>query len=139
VLVVNSLILVGVAGLVALRRPAAEGGSTGESASGEGGAKGPGPTLKLSDFTVRLRDKDGEHFARISFDIEIAAEKDRDYVMQMTPQVRDAFISYLADRTREDFEGSAAIQKTKQALTERLSSIVGPKARALYISELVLQ
>ncbi len=100
----------------------------------------PGPTLRLADFVVHLRDADADRYARISFELELRDEKGKEAVTARLPQIRDAFLAYLSDRTSEEFRGSEAIARIKAALAEKLGAL-GPAAgvRALYLTELVVQ
>jgi flagellar protein FliL len=161
-LVVNSLLLAGVLALLVLKggalkhEPKGEKGdehaaATGEhaAASGEHGKpeKGkdgkeplPGPTVRLADFVVHLRDVDADRYARVAFELELADEKAKEAVTARIPQIRDAFLSYLSDRTADDLRGSEAMSKMKGALSQRIGEIA-PSAvlRGLYVADLVVQ
>jgi flagellar protein FliL len=163
----NSLLLVGVLGFMGYQlthKPAEDHGSPDEARTAEakpkeesepkaeeheGGKKegavvaagaGPGPMMKLPDFVVHLRNPDLDRYARITFEVEVMAEADKDRLTAHLPKVRDAFISYLSDRTVEELSGSEGLTRTKDALHQRLREIV-PEARfrALYISDFVVQ
>ncbi len=117
----------------------AEGGEK----KGEGGGAtsgGPGPMVKLADFVIHLRNPELDRYARMSFDVEVIGESDKDRLNANLPRVRDAFISYLSDRTLEELRGSEGLGRTKDALQQRLRELV-PEARirALYISDFVVQ
>jgi flagellar FliL protein len=115
-----------------------------EPAAGEKGrgatAAVPGPTQKLADFVVHLRDPDADRFARVSFELEVATEEDKARIAPFTPRIRDAFISYLSDRTLEEMRGSEAIRRAKAALEAQLPDLApNVKIRALYVTDLVIQ
>jgi flagellar FliL protein len=98
------------------------------------------PTLKLPDFTVRLRNPEADRYARITFEVQVAAESDKTTVESRLPQVRDAFLSYLSDRTMEELRGSEGIEKTKQALLDRMPNAApGAKVLAIYVTDMVVQ
>jgi flagellar protein FliL len=100
----------------------------------------PGPSAKLSDFVVHLRDVETDRYARLSFDIEVATEEDRVKLGAFMPRIRDAFIAHLSDRTLAEFRGSDAIAHTKATLEERLKTLApGVSVRALYVTDLVIQ
>jgi flagellar FliL protein len=103
-------------------------------------AKGPGPMVRLPDFVVHLRNSDLDRYARITFEIEVMAEPDKEHLTAHMPRVRDSFISYLSDRTVEELSGSEGLGRTKDALYARVRELV-PEARfrALYISDFVVQ
>lgn len=111
----------------------------------EGGAAaavagGVGPMVKLPDFVIHLRNPEVDRYARMSFDVEVISEPDKEQLDANMPRVRDAFISYLSDRTLEELRGSEGLGRTKDALQARLRELV-PEARirALYISDFVVQ
>lgn len=148
----NSLLLVGVLGFLGysmLHQPVAakveaeapapqKEAREGEHAAAAPGA--PGPMVRLPDFVVHLRNPDLDRYARITFEIEVMAEPDKDRLTANLPRVRDAFISYLSDRTVEELRGSEGLGRAKDALQQKLRELV-PEARfrALYISDFVVQ
>jgi flagellar FliL protein len=150
---VNSLLVAGVLAVLLLRPPTVKvadprGEHGAEAAVGHGEEKGaaekkheaPGPTLRLGDFVVHLRDTDAEHFAKLSFDVEVADEKAKEAVTARIPQIRDTFLSYLSDRSSGDFRGSESIGRVKSALLDRLDDAApGVAVRAIYVTELVIQ
>jgi flagellar FliL protein len=147
----NSILVVAVLAVLFLRGGAggAAAGGHGEAKGGEsaghGDAKGekgdlPGPTTRLPDFVVHLRDADADRYARVSFEIEVGSEQDKERINGFMPRIRDAFIAYLSDRTLEELRGSENIARTKTALAERLEKLApGVKVRALYVTDLVIQ
>ncbi len=112
----------------------------GGGASGAGGKGGLGPLVKISDFVIHLRNPEIDRYARLSFDVEVIAESDKDSLNAHMPRVRDAFISYLSDRTLEELQGAEGLGRTKEALQAKLRDLV-PEARVrnLYISDFVVQ
>ncbi|MBE2252105.1 MAG: flagellar basal body-associated FliL family protein [Myxococcus sp.] len=154
----NSLMLVGVMGFLAMSRgspPAAapsegheaaepkadkEAEKPAEGSDGKAATKGLGPLVRVADFVIHLRNPEIDRYARLSFDVEVIADSDRDSLNAHMPRVRDAFISYLSDRTLEELQGAEGLSRTKEALQARLRELV-PEARVrqLYISDFVVQ
>ncbi len=109
---------------------------------GEGGGKRSesGPTVRLADFVVRLRNPEAERYVRISFEAELGSDRDKETVAAHTAQIRDGFISYLSDRTMEDLRGSEGLEQIKAGLVKKLIQLVpGVKVRGLYITDFVSQ
>ncbi len=154
-LAVIALLLVGVLGLVvvmflnqkkmaaapaaAAAAPSGEGKTEGKSEGGEGHEGGPGkaapgagPTVRLADFVVHLRNPEADRYARISFEIEVGNDKDKEAVTARQAQVRDAFIAYLSDRTVEELRGSARARRIKAALMKEAIELAptGTSARS---------
>jgi flagellar FliL protein len=144
-LVVNSVLVAAVLAAFLLKGggeaqakadPAAKAGEAGEQA----GPEAPGPSQKLADFVVHLRDAEVDRYARVSFDVECATEEDKTRLNGFMPRVRDGFIAYLSDRTLEEMRGSEAIARTKHALEKRLAELApGVKVKGLYVTDLVIQ
>jgi len=144
-LLVNSLLVAGVIVLFLTRGGGqAKGPAPAEAGHAEPGAvKGsaaPGPTARLADFVVHLRNAEADRYARVSFEIEIGTEEERPTLTAYMPRIRDSFITYLSDRTVDELRGSEAIEKTKTVLAERLAKLApGVNVRALYVTDLVIQ
>lgn len=58
----------------------------------DGKAALPGPTLRLPDFVVHLRDVDADRYARMSFELELPDEKAKEGINARLPQIRDSFL-----------------------------------------------
>jgi len=150
-LVVNSVLLAAVLALLVLRpgglgkhdAKADKGDEHAEAHGEKGKAPGeplPGPTMRLPDFVVHLRDADADRYARVAFELELADGKAKDAVTARMPQIRDAFLSYLSDRSADDLRGSEAMAKLKGALAQRIGEIApGAAVRGLYVADLVVQ
>jgi flagellar FliL protein len=115
-------------------------GEHGEHAEKAPTAPAGAPTVKIPDFTVRLRNPEADRYARITFEMAVAAEADKTTIESRMPQLRDAFLSYLSDRTMEELRGSDGIEKTKIALMEKLPQVApGAKVLAIYVTDMVVQ
>lgn len=171
---VNSVLLVGVLGLLVMQamKPAAAVAGDGSEAEpakpseakkepkgegkksepkkegkGEGKKEGSGsaggalgPMVKIPEFVVHLRNPEVDRYARLSFDVEVVAESDKEELVAALPKVRDAVIVYLSDRTVEDLRGSDGLARAKDAVQTRLRELVpDARIRALYISDFVVQ
>lgn len=112
-----------------------------EGGKGEGGgSKSGGVLVKIPDFVVHLRNPDADRYARVSFEVEVMADSDKERLQASSARVRDAFIGYLSDRTLEDLRGSEGLSRTKEALQTNLRQLLPDvRIRALYISDFVVQ
>lgn len=117
-----------------------EGGEHAAKPSSSSSSGAMGPLVKVSDFVVHLRNPEVDRYARISFDVEVIADSDKEALNKSMSKVRDAFISYLSDRTVEELRGSDGLHRTKDALQTKLRELVpDTRVRALYISDFVIQ
>jgi len=112
----------------------------GKAGAKAGAASKLGPLVKISDFVIHLRNPEIDRYARMSFDVEVMADSDKDSLNAHMPRVRDAFITYLSDRTLEELQGAEGLGRTKDALQTKIRDLV-PEARvrSLYISDFVVQ
>jgi flagellar protein FliL len=148
-----NVLMMGVVLFVVLRKPSGSAPAHTESPAptekseapaGEHGAPGgapkPGPILKLENFVIQLRGVDQDRYVRVSFDIEVAADIDREAVQVRLPQIRDSIISFFSDRTLDELRGSEGIERTKMSIMKRMEEIVpGRRVRALYITDFIIQ
>lgn len=110
-----------------------------EGGHGEAGGAA-GPTVRMADFVIHLRNPDVDRFARLSFEIEVGSEADKTSITNNTARIRDQFIGYLSDRTMEELRGSDGLAATKTALAARLKDAVpGARVRAVYVTDFVVQ
>jgi flagellar protein FliL len=126
---------------VAEPAPQGEKGEKGEGASPSAPRAGAlGPILKLENFVIQLRGIDQDRYVRVSFDMEVTSDPDREVVQARLPQIRDSVISYFSDRSLDELRGSEGIEKTKTAIMKRLEEIVpGRRVRALYLTDFIIQ
>jgi flagellar FliL protein len=147
VLGLNSALLVAVLAklfLMPAQAPAAPHDEAAAPAGGEHGAVvapiGMGPTVKLPEFVVHLRNPEAERYARLSFELEVGVETDKDKLTAHMPKIRELFISFLSDCTMEDLRGSEGIDRTKKELLNRLAqAIPGSPVRAVFVTDIVIQ
>ena len=146
ILVVNSVLLLGL--LVAFFLKGSGSGSHEKPHEGEGekkgaaveAAPGAGPTVRLENFTVRLRNPDADRYVRVAFEVEVPAEKEKGELAAHVPQTRDTVISYLSDRTVDDMRGGEALERMKKELLQKLNEAVPTaRIRAMYVTEFVVQ
>lgn len=160
----NTLMMAGVIAIVLLKSghseakapaPAAKHGEEAEAEAGgheeaaepeeggekpEGGKKLGGPTVKLDDFVVRLRNPEADRFARVSFEVEVGGEKDKERLMASMARIRDGFIGELTDRTVEELRGTEGLTTIKTSLTKKLKELVpNCRIRGLYVTDFIVQ
>jgi flagellar FliL protein len=146
-----NVLMMGAVMFVVMRKPSSHpaapvespAAAKGEGPAGEKGAPGtpkPGPILKLENFVIQLRGVDQDRYVRVSFDLEVAADLDREAVQSRLPQIRDSIITFFSDRTLDELRGSEGIERTKTSIMKRLEEIVpGRRVRAVYITDFIIQ
>jgi len=118
----------------------AEGGEGKEGASQSHVVPGAGPTVRLADFVVKLRNPETDRYARISFELEVGNDKDKETLTLHSAQIRDAFLSFLSDRTVEELRGSTGLATIKQQLLDLTNKLAADAhVRAIFITDFVVQ
>jgi len=117
-----------------------EAGKEGAPAASSKASPGAGPTVRFADFVIHLRNPEADRYARMSFEVEVGTDKDKDIITAHNAQIRDAFISYLSDRTVEELRGSNGLSIIKAALMKQVGDLAPEgHARSLYITDFVIQ
>jgi flagellar FliL protein len=142
VLLLNTVLIGGVLVLV-LKRPVIVGppsARASETSESESSREPPGPLLKLEDFVIQLKAVDTDRYVRLSFDLELGAEADREPVGARLSRIRDIVISYFADRTVDELRGSQAMERTKALLARRIDEVVpGRRIKNIFITDFIVQ
>ncbi|WP_373049428.1 flagellar basal body-associated protein FliL [Vulgatibacter sp.] len=143
----NTLLLAGVLATLFLRQGGV-GSDVAEKApqeSADAAAQAPvapalGPIVRLPDFVVHLRNPEVDRYARLTLELELAGEKERETVTTYMPKLRDALLAWLADRTLEEMRGSEGMERMKEAMLRELETVLpGRPVRAVYIADFVVQ
>lgn len=78
-------------------------------------------------FTVNLLpDGGGEHFLKAKVALELAGEKDKAEVEKLGARLQDDWQNFLRQLRPEDTQGSAAMQRLKEALLLRANQVLSP-------------
>jgi flagellar FliL protein len=142
VLLLNTALIGGVLVLV-MKKPTAVAPAAAqatESGGGDFNREAPGPILKLEDFVIQLKAVDTDRYVRLSFDLEVGSDADRDAVSARVSPIRDVVISYFADRTIDELRGSQAMERTKAILAKRIDDLVpGRRIKNIFITDFIVQ
>lgn len=103
---------------------------------------GSGIVFPLRSFIVNLMDKAGvgKKYLKVTIEIEVPSEKDKEAVGKYTAQITDVILMLLSSQTLEEIntlEGKIAL---KQALMMRMNRVLGGSVvRRIYFTEFVIQ
>jgi flagellar basal body-associated protein FliL len=96
--------------------------------------------MRFENFIVQVRATEGDRYAHMTIEVEVAAETDKKAFETRMPRIRDAVIGYLADRSEDELRGSEGLGQVKEALTKKLDEIVpGHRVRGLFVTEFIIQ
>jgi flagellar FliL protein len=115
-------------------------GGEGHGEGKPGEAKPGGASVQITDFVVHLRDPETDRYAKMTIDIELKAEKDKETFNAKMPAIREALITYFSDLTINELRGSEALGRTKRDLLARIDEVVpGKRIKTLILSDFVAQ
>lgn len=99
-----------------------------------------GPIHALAPFVVNLDEPGQSRYVKVTMQLELASS---DVIAALTKNeqlIRDAMLSYLSGLKLADTLGTAAKDKLRAAVLERLDNVVGTKkVRRVFFQEFVVQ
>jgi len=101
-----------------------------------------GPVLTLDEFLVNLADPGSDHFLKVTVGLELSKEKGKtpEALKEDTPLIRDAVLSSLASKTREQLGPQAGREKLKAEIKKRVNEALGEEdVQGIYFTNFVTQ
>ncbi len=101
-----------------------------------------GPVLTLDEFLVNLADSGNDHFLKVTVGLELdkAKGKTPDALKDDTPLIRDAVISSLSSKTRDELAPEAGRDKLKAEIKKKVNEALGEDdVQGVYFTNFVTQ
>jgi flagellar FliL protein len=97
--------------------------------------------MNLPDIIINLKStKNKTSVLKASFVLELESLKDKEALDQLKPVIIDEFQTYLRELEISDIQGSAGLERVRQELFNRVSSVISPlKVRKVLIKEFLTQ
>jgi len=142
--VVPLLLVLGlIAGIFLTGLPSALMGSGSDSGASQEKAEPSGASVFYSMPTMLVNlNSDGqqESFLKLEVTLELASEKGKERVKQVTPRLVDNVQVYLRQLRTEDLQGSAGMQRLREELLRRVRAASdGVKVRNVLFKEMLVQ
>lgn len=102
----------------------------------------PIAVFDVPEMTLNLVSADvgGQNFLKAKFAIELTNPADAAAVEKYLPRLQDDWGGFLRQMRVEDLQGSAAIQRVKEALLRRANQSLAPlSVKAVYVREMLVQ
>jgi len=147
----NKIFLIGVPLLVLLIFGAAAGayfmGAFSEDGSGtaEAAAKGEeeenlGPLVEMEDFVVNIMHDDSARFLKVGITLEVADEEGKSAIKRRMPQIADAVLLMVGNKTFDDVKDLQGKMQLKADLLDRIQDLSGKgTVRNVYFTDFVVQ
>ncbi|BHH83378.1 flagellar basal body-associated FliL family protein [Desulforhopalus sp. 52FAK] len=99
-----------------------------------------GPMVNIDEFVVNIISGDSPHYVKASLTVELSNEAVQPEVEQRMPQVRDAILLLIGNKTYEELQDLQGKRQLKAELTSKLNSFLQTgKVRAIYFTNFVVQ
>lgn len=101
-----------------------------------------GPVLTLDEFLVNLSDPGSDHFLKVTVGLELdkAKGKTPETMKDDTPVIRDAVLSSLSSKTRDQVGPEAGREKLKGEIKKRVNAALGEDdVQDVYFTNFVTQ
>lgn len=99
-----------------------------------------GPMVEIAEFVVNIISGDTPHYVKASLTLELDSAAVQPEVEQRMPQVRDAVLLLIGNKTYEELQDLQGKKQLKAELTSRINSFLqGGKVRAIYFTNFVVQ
>lgn len=101
-----------------------------------------GPVMPLEDFIVNLADPGGDHFLKITVNLELSKAKGKtpEDLKEKVPQIRDAVIMTLSDKERDSVTPTKGREKLKDEIKKQVNASLGESdVQEVYFTNFVTQ
>jgi flagellar protein FliL len=99
-----------------------------------------GPMVNIEEFVVNIISGDSPHYVKASLTVELTNEDVQPEVEQRMPQVRDAVLLLIGNKTYEELQDLQGKRQLKAELKSKINSFLqSGKVRAIYFTNFVVQ
>ncbi len=102
----------------------------------------PGPVMPLDEFLVNLADPSGDHFLKVTVNLELDKDKGKtaESLKEQVAPIRDATLSALCSRTRDEITPLAGRDKLKADIKKNVNAALGEDdVQGVYFTNFVTQ
>ena len=99
-----------------------------------------GPMVNIDEFIVNIISADVSHYVKASLTVELTNEDVKGEVEQRMPQVRDAVLLLIGNKTYEELQDLQGKRQLKAELTSKINSFLQTgKVKSIYFTNFVVQ
>ncbi len=101
-----------------------------------------GPVMSLDEFLVNLADPGSDHFLKITVGLELDKTKGKtpESLKEDTPLIRDAVLSSLSSKTRDQIAPEGGREKLKGEIKKKVNAALGEDdVQGVYFTNFVTQ
>ena len=99
-----------------------------------------GPMIDIKPFVVNIISKDEHHYVKAALTLELTSDKTKDEATERMPQIRDAILLLVGNKTYDELQDLQGKEQLKAELIVRLNSILQTgKVKAVFFTDFVVQ
>ncbi|MBE0583232.1 MAG: flagellar basal body-associated FliL family protein [Desulfofustis sp.] len=99
-----------------------------------------GPTVDIAEFVVNIISEQETHYVKSALTIELTNEQAKDEMNRRMPQVRDAILLLVSNKTFEELRDLQGKKQLKAELLSKINALMqSGQAKSIYFTEFVVQ
>ena len=99
-----------------------------------------GPMLDIDEFIVNIISQDTNHYVKASMTLELSNDKVLEEAKQRMPQIRDAILLLVGNKTFEELQDLQGKKQLKAELKSRINSFLkSGRVKNIYLTDFVVQ
>lgn len=99
-----------------------------------------GPMVEIKEFIVNIISEEDNHYVKASLTIELNKEEALDEANKRMPQIRDAILLLVGNKTYEELQDLQGKKQLKAELISRVNSFLQTgRIKAIYFTDFVVQ
>jgi flagellar FliL protein len=99
-----------------------------------------GPMVDIEEFIVNIISEEATHYVKASLTVELTNEEVKEEVNKRMPQIRDAILLLLGNKTYEELQDLQGKRQLKAELLSKLNSFLhAGKVKSIYFTNFVVQ
>jgi len=99
-----------------------------------------GPMVEIKEFVVNIIGEDAAHYVKASFSLELDKDATVEEVNKRMPQIRDAILLLIGNKTVEELQDIQGKNQVKAELKNKINSFLKTgKVNNVYLTDFVVQ
>ena len=99
-----------------------------------------GPMVDITEFIVNIISADGNHYVKTALTLELTNPAAKDEINQRMPQIRDAILLLIGNKTFEELEDLEGKKELKAEIMSKINGFLQTgQVKAIFFTEFVLQ
>ncbi len=99
-----------------------------------------GPMVEIKEFIVNIIGEDSAHYVKASLTLELSNEEVSEEANKRMPQIRDAVLLLIGNKTFEELQDIQGKKQVKAELKSKINSFLRTgKVKNIYLTDFVVQ